>query len=269
MVEYVASRIQNSDCILVGLGEEVDLLQQAKNSEKYLRLIKELKAKWLISFIEKALILEMQDDRLSIYQKLESCLKGKNYFVVSVCQDGLINQTDLLPEKVVTPCGSYEKLQCSQKCTVDLMQIPDSLTKQINDLISGRIKEEEISEPVCPICGEPLVFNNVSATNYVEEGYLTQWQVYTDWLQRTLNKQTCILELGVGMKYPTVIRWPFEKITFVNQKAELFRVHSRLYQISEETKDKAHGICQSPLDFIEEIAAVTNKNCLFHANVIN
>ena len=55
------------------------------------------------------------------------------------------------------------------------------------------------------------------------------------------------------MKYPTVIRWPFEKITFFNQKAELFRVHNRLYQISEEIKERGHGICQEPSDFLKEL----------------
>ena len=98
------------------------------------------------------------------------------------------------------------------------------------------------------------MFNNLNAENYLEEGYLDQWAVYKKWLQGTVNKKVCILELGVGMKYPTVIRWPFEKITFFNQKAELFRVHSRLYQMTEEIKERGFGICQSPQVFLKELS---------------
>ena len=83
---------------------------------------------------------------------------------------------------------------------------------------------------------------------------MKQWDKYKKWLQGTVNRNVCILELGVGMKYPTVIRWPFEKITFFNNKAKLFRVHSRLYQITEEIKEKSYGLCQKPEDFIRELS---------------
>ena len=99
-----------------------------------------------------------------------------------------------------------------------------------------------------------LVFNNIDAEKYNEEGYLRKWMIYKKWLQGTVNKNLCILELGVGMNYPSVIRWPFEKIAFYNQKSELFRVHSRLYQITEEIKDRGYGICQKPEDFIRELS---------------
>ena len=105
----------------------------------------------------------------------------------------------------------------------------------------------------CPDCGKPLEFNLVETANYNENGYLEKWQKYKLWLQGTVNKKLCVLELGVGMKYPTVIRWPFEKVVYFNQKAELFRVHSKLYQMTEEIKDKGFGICSKPVDFVKEL----------------
>ena len=97
---------------------------------------------------------------------------------------------------------------------------------------------------------KPMVYNNKKAENYVEAGYLTDWQNYTRWLQGTVNKKLCVLELGVGMKYPNVIRWPFEKIVYFNQKASMFRVHSKLCQLTEEIKDKAYKIEEKPIDFL-------------------
>ena len=84
----------------------------------------------------------------------------------------------------------------------------------------------------------------------MEEGYSQQWQHYMEWLQRTLNRRLCVLELGVGMAYPTVIRWPFEKIVFLNQKSNLFRVHSKLYYLTEEIQGRGYSLEEKPIDFL-------------------
>ena len=84
----------------------------------------------------------------------------------------------------------------------------------------------------------------------MEEGYLPQWQKYTKWLTLTLNHRLCILELGVGMNLPNVIRWPFEKVAFYNQKASFFRINESLYQIAEDMGDKGIGIEENACDFL-------------------
>ena len=63
----------------------------------------------------------------------------------------------------------------------------------------------------------------------------------------------CVLELGVGLKYPTVIRFPFEKIVFVNNKAVMLRVNRKLYQSTEELKEKCVGIKADPIDYINQV----------------
>ena len=83
---------------------------------------------------------------------------------------------------------------------------------------------------------------------------MDKWMTYKKWLQGTVNKKLCILELGVGMKYPTVIRWPFEKVAFFNQKSEFFRIHSKLYQMPEELGGRGTGIQQSPQKFLKELS---------------
>ena len=66
------------------------------------------------------------------------------------------------------------------------------------------------------------MLNNVYAENYDESGYLDQWGHYRKWLQGTLNRRLFVLELGVGMRFPSVVRWPFEKVAFFNQKIASF-----------------------------------------------
>ena len=256
MIEHVAEKIKDADLVLVGLGEELDAFAAFRDEPKYQSILKKLENSWMLPFIYNMKMEEIIKEQKELYKLLSSCLYKKNYFIVSVCMDGAIRETGLDEGRIVEPCGGYRKLQCSGKCNTELYEIPVELQQQINKFYENESCDDEPAEPVCPICGSSLVFNNVNALNYVEEGYLEQWSIYKKWLQGTVNKKICILEVGVGMKYPTVIRWPFEKITFYNNKAELFRVHSRLYQISEEIKGKGYGICKSPEEFIKELSNI-------------
>ena len=57
------------------------------------------------------------------------------------------------------------------------------------------------------------------------------------------------MELGAGMEYPSVIRFPFEKVVYFNRKAYLYRIHSRLYQLTEELKGRGTSVKEDPLTF--------------------
>lgn len=254
MIEYIAEKIKKADLVLIGLGEEADVLNELKKDPQHQELARKLENSWVIPFVQKIKMEEETVKRQELYQLLSAGLQKKNYFVVSVCMDDLIYHSGFYHDRIVTPCGGYNRLQCSEKCSTELYDVPREIIEQVKLFLNGKRQEKELTEPVCPNCGKPLVFNNVDAFQYVEEGYLDQWNIYKKWLQGTVNKEVCILEMGVGMKYPTVIRWPFEKIAFYNKKAELFRVHSRLYQISEEIKGRGHGICEKPEDFIKELS---------------
>lgn len=253
MRTQIATKLRDCDMVLIGLGEDIDMLKHIRKSEEYSKLIESLPQEWLVPYIEKHMILQRQKHFGSMYKKLADCLKQKNYFIISVCQDGLAERNGLDCDRIVKPCGGYEKLQCSGSCTSDLYCIPRELDEKVKAFIEENVIVGEFVQPICPKCGKPLVFNNIFADKYIEEGYLPQWQKYTKWLQGTLNKNLCILELGVGLRYPSVIRWPFEKIVFFNQKSEFYRVHTSLYQIAEETKDRAFGICQAPEDFLNDL----------------
>lgn len=247
-LEHIISKIKEAELILIGLGEEIDLSRQMKVDEYFLPETD----KRLIPFFKKCMLDKMQYRNKEMYENLAKCLKDKNYFIVSVSLDGTIRNSSLNKERIVEPCGNYERLQCSERCNSNLYEVPQELLERLKENSQEDDKSSVI--PLCPHCKKPLVFNNIEAENYVEDGYMKQWTLYKKWLQGTVNKNICILELGVGMKYPTVIRWPFEKVTFFNQKAELFRVHSRLYQMAEEVKDRGYGISQNPEDFLKELS---------------
>lgn len=95
----------------------------------------------------------------------------------------------------------------------------------------------------------PLLIE-LSQDNDERECETKQWDFYNKWLSCTLNKKLLILELGEGFNTPNIFRWPFEKITLINQKAKMYRVNDEFPQIPEDISGKAVSIKESVADFL-------------------
>ena len=259
-ITLLKQKIEEDELVLIGIGEEWELKQQdfEENPDFSEAMQKYGEDSLLLPYMKKMMLEEAaspkMEQRKKYYSQLADLVKDKNYFVVSLCNDGYLSESGLREDRIVEPCGTYRKLQCAEGCSTELYDVAPEWMEEIK---SGLFQKETVkteNAPICPKCGKPLVFNTVLAENYVEEGYLEQWGIYTKWLQGTVNRKVCILEIGVGMRFPTVIRWPFEKIAFFNQKASFFRVHSKLYQTTEEIKEKSYGIKASLDEFFGELS---------------
>lgn len=252
----IYERVQDADMVLVGLGEDFQYDWNAlTGDERYNEIEKETgnnpEYVWIIPFLQKMVLQQSRDARWDqAYHNLEKMIKGKNYFIISLCMDDYIYGTGLDEKKIVTPCGGFRKMQCDDNCSHVLSDIPQECSNAVLRYYRRELPVDAINEPVCAKCGSKLRFNQLGVTRYAEEGYLERWREYTKWLQGTVNKRLCVLELGVGMEYPTVIRFPFEKIVFYNQKAFLYRIHSALYQIGENIGDRGCAVKGDPVDFL-------------------
>lgn len=258
--QVLKEKIADAELVLIGIGEEFN--EDFHKIGQYPNLMRGLgeidldeSIAWSVPFIEKAYLeKEKEAENVQAYKNLYNLVKGKNYFIVTTCIDGYIENAGFDLERVVEPCGNYLKLQCSEKCTNELWE-SESYTSEIRKKLEESGSLKGIQRPMCPHCGRPLVFNNIVSENYVEEGYLPQWEKYTKWLQGTVNKKVCIIELGVGMHLPNIIRWPFEKVAFYNQKASFFRINEKLYQLTEEIRDKGISIEGNARNYLlEELA---------------
>lgn len=254
--EKIRKKVEAADAVLIGLGEEfgADLskLKELPPYRDFLQKIEKQEAlQWMTPFVEKIYIRNNQERTLrEAYQSLEHLLDGKNYFIVSTCMDDYIYGTNLKEERIVTPCGGFHKLQCEENCSQQVVETNDKTEEMIRECLEGKRMPDEVTRPVCRNCGKALVFNNIRTDCYAEAGYLEQWNHYMKWLQGTVNRKLCVLELGVGLQFPTVIRWPFEKVVFFNQKADFFRIHSQFYQMAEELKGRGCSIKEKPIDFL-------------------
>lgn len=86
------------------------------------------------------------------------------------------------------------------------------------------------------------------AAPYVYPEDEENWNDYMKWLGFTLNRHLLVLELGVGFANPMVIRFPFEKTVFLNQKSKMYRVHPLLPQVTAEIGERGTAIQADPLE---------------------
>lgn len=247
---------QDADMVLVGIGEDMQYDWSAlTEDQRFQEIEKEIGGDeeriWIIPFLQKMVLSQKRSDRWSLaYERLRDVLAEKNYYIVSLCMDDKIFDAGIRKERIVTPCGGFRRMQCDNNCSHVLSEVPEQSCSDVLRYYRKEMPIESLKEPVCPVCGGRLRFNQLGVARYAEEGYLERWNDYMKWLQGTVNRKVFLLELGVGMEYPTVIRFPFEKIAAYNQKAFLCRVHASLCQIGEPAADRGMPVRTDPVDFL-------------------
>ena len=204
MLEQIRQSIEQAQMVLVGIGTEFAVKEEAQEDPFFTELAKTAQtdpaAAALLAFhkSQKKVGGCEKEQVQKAYEVLADLLKDKNYFVISLCEDGLLEQAGLKENRILTP---------------------------------AKEGEEETDSGVYPT---------------------DSWETYTKWLQGTLNRNLVILELGVGMEYPSVFRWPMEKVCFYNRKAVFYRVHETLAQIPENIADKSYSIHENSVKWMNE-----------------
>lgn len=251
-------KIEGAEMILVGIGEEFDQRKMLREVPGYIEgrdFLENSDIAWMIPAWNQMFIEGNQGLRDGL-EKLAGLLSDKNYFVVSTSTNDVIREIPWREGRLVMVCGGSSLKQCSTGCEQGLMDVSNDDWKCMEaykkEICAGRLNHMTgMNLGICPICGSPLILNNVYTEKYDENGYLEQWGIYTKWLQGTLNRKLLILELGVGMQYPSVIRFPFEKIGFYNQKAFFYRINEKIYQLTEELNGKGIAIAKNAIDWLE------------------
>ncbi len=247
-MEEIRSIVDESEMILIGLGEEFEGSFLLKDNEKYIKMLEELKEcnkEWMIPYVTTIFLRHETTMIAEALDNLSNLLEGKNFFLVSTCMNGFLQDSKIDKNRIVEPCGGYLNMQCKNGCNSAVCQTSTELLEDIEKCYEGIKSFQEIADYTCTACGESMVLNNIYAENYIEEGYLQQWEIYKKWLQGTVNRKLCILELGVGMKYPTVIRWPFEKVAFYNKKSKFIRANEKLYQLTPELAENGYFVTEN------------------------
>lgn len=251
-IEEIKEKIKAADMVLVGIGEELERKDVLEANPAYCRGCKDMAEhgiQWLYPMVSRYFL---KEDALlkQAYQKLAELLEGKNYFVISTAVNGLIGESGLKQDRITEPCGTCLRMQCGNGCEGSVRQTSEEMFTKCISYIRGEKSWAELNLPVCESCKSGMECNSLYAEHYLEEGYRPSWERYKKWLQGTVNRKLCVLELGVGMQYAGLIRFPQEKIVGLNQKAELIRVHHLLSQLPEEIHGRGIGISENAVDFL-------------------
>ena len=248
--EKVIEWIKEADKILVGFGTEweipaVETLFCAKEQWKASLEFQKVYAR--TSAVEEGRAENGSDlegiDRIRRgYQIIRHLLEEKDYFLITTNSDAYIYWQGFAEERIVAPCGDIRRMQCEE--------------------LQHGVWEfgEEDKSLVCPVCKKVGTLNVLQNMPYHESGYLEAWKAYQIWLQHTIHKKIVLLELGEGFQTPTVMRWPFEKLVFFQEKAILCCVHESLSMVSKEISERAYSVAENSIDFIFQLGKRIEQN---------
>ena len=212
----VREKIKEAQKVLIGIGKEWAL----RDDEKDIRF--------------RHLSDPAQSDLKAASEELYQLIQDKDYYIVTTLTDGAIYEMPFDKNRIVAPCGNIHWRQCSKACTKDIWE------------------EGEVPDDICPHCKAPLTGNTLKAETYIEEGYLPRWKDYMKWQTGTINRSLVILELGEGFSTPTVMRWPFEKIIYFNQKSKLYRINENFYQLPKEAEERGVSVHENSVRWMLE-----------------
>ncbi len=257
--------INDADLLIIGIGNEWNWVRQGlKKDSRYEQLLKYCENKeynWLLPIVEYEFAFYNTDVNIeNAYRALRNMVGDKKYFLVSdlFLQDALMYGFD--PAKSVYPCGTYMYLQ-TPDVNDDLVLAQESndfkqLVERIHEIIIvNEGKFEDNYNFVKPFLNGKELYLNQKRKEYFnieynEKAYQANWEVYKNYLSRTLNSKLLILELGVGLDYPTVVRWPFERVAFINNKASFVRVNEKIFQSTAEIKEKTNSVPMNSVKYI-------------------
>lgn len=235
----IVNQIKESPILLIGIGNELQIKETLIGAESF-----------TIEYARKVyqMIKKEEQEQLRDYTEAYGVIKkmtaGKDYFIVTTNTDGMLESMGFDADRIVSPCGSIFRMQCEEQ---------DHGVWDIKEML---LRQNEIK---CPVCQKAGKINVIKNKPYNESGYMKQWEIYTRWLQRTINRKIMLLELGEGFETPTVIRWPFEKIAYINQKSLFVRVNRTYPQLAEEMKERACSVKEDSISFLRQISELLNK----------
>ncbi len=185
--------------------------------------------------------------KTDVYRKLLDLVKDKDYFVITtnVEHQFWINGFD--DERIFATQGDYGLLQCGRACHQKLYPNEDMVREWLEKTRDFKIPTELI--PKCPVCGEEMDLNLRKDSFFVEDEKWHQMNENYYRFLKNIDGKVVFLEFGVGFNTPTIIRYPFEQMTYSDSNATLVRFNLDYPQAIPENKDKTISFDEN----IEEI----------------
>lgn len=174
------------------------------------------------------------------YQKLLGLsMQFEDSFVITSNADGFFVKNGFEKDRVLTVQGNYANIQCLKNCRPDAYRSMDEMVDKYPLTSKDQI-------PRCHYCGSEMTMF-LRMGNYFNSAIVkNERNNYNEMLNRIINtnKKAVILELGVGLNTPSVLRWPNE------DKVERYPANFKLIRVGMGPSSTV------PLDNIENTVVI-------------
>lgn len=188
---------------------------------------------------------------MPLYEKLRDIVRGKNYFVITTNVDAQFRKAGFDRERMFEVQGDYGLMQCAKGCH-DTLYDNRAAVEAINRHAANITVASEYV-PRCPVCGGKMDVHVRINSNFVEDkDWHASAERYYDFVERNRDRKIVMLEIGVGFNTPTIIRFPFERLTYENPTAKLIRLNNMEPQCPAEIRSQS-------IIFTEDIAKDINN----------
>ena len=202
----------------------------------------------------QALLAGIDLDVTPLHKTLLDALKGKKLFLLSTNADRQFEKAGLSAEQVFATQGTYDRIQCKRGCHPKTYDATELFRRMERARQNGKIPGELV--PKCPVCGGDMEMNLRVDDCFVEdENWHAAEERFSRFLSECVDRKTVLLELGVGFNTPTIIRFPFEKLTRQHGNISLVRLSRSKAMVPASLGDRAVGINADMAQSITDLAA--------------
>ncbi len=205
-----------------------------------------------------ALLAGIDLDVTDLHKTVLDALRDKKIFLLSTNVDGQFEKAGLPPEQIFATQGSFRLIQCKRGCHPRTYDAEAMFRRMEQARRDARIPSNLV--PRCPVCGGEMAMNLRSDNDFVED---ENWHAAEDRFSRFLSAcrdgKTVLLELGVGFNTPTIIRFPFEKLTREHKNISLIRLSRSKALVPASLGERAIGINADMARSITDLATLLRE----------
>lgn len=273
MIDYlkIKSIIENADAIVIGAGAGLSTSAGINyGKEGFKENFKELVEKYNMtdmytssfytfdteeekwSYLAKHINYLYNVEAKQVYINLYKLVRDKKYFVITTNVDGQFLKAGFKKTKVFEVQGSLSKIQCSVACHNKLYNDLDMVKNMLNFDEDCKIPSNLV--PKCPVCKGKMEVNLRKDSYFVEdENFYNLKLEYEKFINANKEKNMVLLELGVGFNTPSIIRFPFESMSFKYDNTVLIRVNDKYASLTFRNNEKNILVKEDCGSFIKNV----------------
>lgn len=192
---------------------------------------------------------------MPLYMELYDLVKDRNYFVITTNVDAQFRKAGFNPDKVFEVQGDYGLMQCAVGCHPKLYSDKNTVENILKHSHDMTVASEYV--PVCPVCGGNMDVHVRKNRYFVQdEAWYAAANRYEAFINRYVESGKVVLfELGIGYNTPSIIRYPFQQITYRNTQATLIRFNADYPHGPKETASQTIAFTEDMSKVISMLAS--------------